>query len=144
MFKVNKQTQYALTMLKHMQENGHLCEDHLTSAREICDKYDLPFDPVSKVMQRLNTAGILSSIKGIKGGYFLNRPLSKINLFEIDNALKGKLKATDCDALKGKCDKYLACELISPIEKLNSHVNHQLINLSLEELLMNKAGFTHE
>ncbi|AYF44267.1 MULTISPECIES: RrF2 family transcriptional regulator [Halobacteriovorax] len=144
MYKVSKKTQYALTALKHMQEYGHTCEENLTSAREICDKYDMPFDPVSKVMQKLNNSGILSSIKGIKGGYFLSRPLSNLNLFEVSNIIEGKVKETACDALKGKCDKYLACELISPIEKINSHVNHHLISVSLEELLMNKTGVTHE
>lgn len=144
MFKVSKKTEYALTALKHMQEQGHCCAEKLTSAREICDKHNMPFDPVSKVMQKLNSVGVLSSIKGIKGGYFLSRPLSEINLFEVSNTIEGKIKDSDCDALKGRCDKYLKCDLISPIEKLNSHVNHQLINLSLEELLISKAGFTHE
>ncbi|MFG1494924.1 RrF2 family transcriptional regulator [Halobacteriovorax sp. GFR7] len=144
MFKVSKKTEYALTALKHMQEHGHTCAANLTSAREICDIHKMPFDPVSKVMQKLNGYGVLSSIKGIKGGYYLSRPLSEINLFEVSNSIEGKITDSDCDALKGKCTKYLNCELITPIEKLNSHVNHQLINLSLEELLINKAGFTHE
>jgi len=122
--------------LKYMAERQETGESKLTTAREICDKFNTPFDTVAKVMQSLNSKNILNSVKGIKGGYELNTSLDKLTYKQLENIIEGKSGENICESRKGLCDLYDSCNIKGPVEKLNAQVNHFLSNLTLKELLM--------
>ena len=121
--------------LKFMAEKE---EGSLTSAREICDKFNTPFDTMAKVMQSLNNHEVLKSVKGIKGGYSLEKSLSELSFKELENIIEGKKQDSHCKTKKGYCDLYSLCNIKGPIDRLNFHVNNYLMNLSLEDLLLDK------
>ena len=58
MLKITKKVEYALISLKFIWEEKSRGE--LTTAREICSKFNLPFDTTSKVMQAMNNAKSLT------------------------------------------------------------------------------------
>ena len=72
MLRINKKVEYAMMVLKFLADKPH---DELVTARDICNKFSTPFDSTAKVMQKLNSAKILNSVKGIKGGYSLKKNL---------------------------------------------------------------------
>ena len=76
MIRVNKKTEYALITLKQMSSKTL---GDLTTAREISEHFKTPFDTTAKVLQSLNSAGILKSVKGINGGYILAADLSQLS-----------------------------------------------------------------
>jgi len=133
MLKINKRVEYALMALKFIASNK---EEDLTSAREICDNFKTPFDTTAKVMQKMNTAGILKSVKGIKGGYSLNTPLSKITYMDLVCLIEGKTVSRVCETDKGLCENYNLCNIIHPVEQLNRILTDFLKELTLEELLL--------
>lgn len=116
-----------------MAERG---DGKLTTAREICDKFNTPFDTVAKVMQSLNGQDILNSVKGIKGGYQLNKDLRTVTYKELENILEGKDGSNVCQNKRGICDLYETCNIIGPVDKLNSQINNFLSSLTLQELLL--------
>ncbi len=122
-----------MMLLKHLAEVG---PDNLVSTREISDKFKIPFDPTAKVMQKLNASNILTSTIGKKGGYRLNKNLSKISYMKLIEVIEGKQMGRTCETAKGKCDIYHFCNIIPTVENLNSKINQFLTKLSLEELLM--------
>lgn len=134
MIKINKKVEYALISLKYM---ASLSSDKLVSAREICDRFKTPFDTTAKVLQTMNTNGLLNSTKGIKGGYSLARTLNSITFNELNNMIEGKESYKSfCENSKGLCDLYNICNISTPIEALNKKVNQFLNELTLEDLLM--------
>ena len=50
MVKINRKVEYALMVLKLMNERS---TTELTTAREVCDLFKTPFDTTAKVMQQL-------------------------------------------------------------------------------------------
>jgi Rrf2 family protein len=138
MLKINKKVEYALMVLKFMGERN---DAELTSAREICEKFGTPFDTTSKVMQTMNSADILDSTKGIKGGYCLAKPLSEITYRELVNIIEGKRTEHFCENHKGYCDLYEVCNIAAPIDLLNRKINHYLSSLTLQELFFDTADF---
>ncbi len=123
--------------LKFMAEKP---EGELTSAREICDKFGVPFDTMAKVMQALNNRDILSSVKGIKGGYTLEKSLGQLTFNEIEIIIEGRENTSICQSSKKACDLISVCNIKGPVEKLNDHITKFLSELTLDELLSNDSS----
>ncbi len=134
MLKINKKVEYALMALKFMADKQ---ETTLTSAREICDVMGTPFDTTAKVMQLMNNQDILKSVKGIKGGYSLNKPLSEITYMELVRLIEGRPKiGRACISSKGTCELINKCNISTPVERLNLKLNSVLEKMTLADLLL--------
>jgi Rrf2 family protein len=130
MIKINRKVEYALMVLKAMKEKDL---HELTTAREVCDRYNTPFDTTAKVMQQMNGAGILHSHKGVKGGYTLARDLASISYIELAELIEGKSFMMDCH--EGPCDLIHSCNISQPIKRLNDYLINIFNSLTLHELL---------
>lgn len=147
MLKINKKVEYALMALKFMADKapnrqnnsetngGSSDQITLTSAREICDEFNTPFDTTAKVMQLMNNQEILKSVKGIKGGYSLNKDLSEITYMSLVRLIEGKEVGRVCITTKGTCELFGKCNIATPVELLNRKLNIFLETLSLADLL---------
>jgi Rrf2 family protein len=149
MLKINKKVEYALMALKFIADrtlnelnaNG---EHVLTSAREICDEFNTPFDTTAKVMQLMNNQEILKSTKGIKGGYSLNKDLSEITYMNLVRMIEGKEVGRVCVTTKGTCELFAKCNIITPVELLNRKLNVFLETLTLADLLLGSEFNPHQ
>jgi Rrf2 family protein len=130
MIKINRKVEYALMVLQLMKEKGPA---ELTTAREVCDRFETPFDTTAKVMQQMNGAGILHSQKGVKGGYTLARDLSQVSYRELAELVEGKAFMMDCH--DGPCDLFHKCNISQPIKRLNDYLLTIFSALTLNELL---------
>ena len=132
--KINRKVEYALMALKYMADKT---EGELTSAREVCENFQTPFDTTAKVMQAMNIHNILTSIKGVKGGYTLARKLSEISYMELSRIVEGKEVEMSCRRGGNvHCELAGNCNIITPVERLNHKLNDYLEKLSLQELLL--------
>lgn len=133
MFKINRKIEYALVALRHMSQ---VYPGKLTSAKEICDTYRMPFDPTSRVLQIMTQHEILRAEQGAHGGYQILKDLSKINLLEIAEMITGPIKIANCFH-----DNYMHCELtpycnvIGPMLNLNVKISDLFKNISILELI---------
>lgn len=86
-------TEYALRALSHLasQPPG-------TSLRsqEIADMTDIPANYLSKILHALRNAGLLTSARGVGGGYTLARPMKAIRLIEIAEIFDGVRAIPNC------------------------------------------------
>lgn len=135
MLKINKKVEYALIVLKHILNQQ---DAHLSTAREISDRYKTPFDTTSKVMQQMNNSGILASIQGVKGGYKLAHDLKSLSYLQLVELIEGRKAKTSCKS--GKCSLLDSCNIIGPIEKLNEYLIYFFQGLSIHELLDEAPG----
>jgi len=131
MLKVTKKIEYALIALKFMAQK---MPGELTSAREVCDHFKTPFDTTAKVMQVMNTEKILTSVKGVKGGYTLSIALNELNYFKLHTLIED-MHENVCHNNKGLCDLHSACNIIAPMQQLNELLKEFLSTLSIQELL---------
>ena len=77
---------YAITALVRL---GH-SPDSLLSTPDIASVAGLPERYLLQVMKRLRGAGLITSTRGIKGGYRLARPLSQVSLQDVFDAIDGR------------------------------------------------------
>ena len=130
MIKINRKVEYALMVLKLMNERETTT---LTTAREVCDLFNTPFDTTAKVMQQLNNEGILHSHKGVKGGYTLARNLDHVSYKELVEMIEGRKFMMDCH--EGPCEMLGTCNISQPIKRLNDYLITIFNSLTLSELL---------
>ena len=127
MLKINKKVEYALMVLKFLEN-----KDKLISTREICDHFKTPFDPTARVMQQMVNRGILKSVKGIKGGYSLQMSLDDLSYGNLVNTIEdNQTQENKCHTKHGPCEHLKHCNIITPVELLNHKLQHFLENLNV-------------
>lgn len=58
------------------------------SLQDISNNINVSKNYLEQIINNLRSAGLIASIKGLKGGYYLSRPLSEISYYEIFNLLE--------------------------------------------------------
>ena len=116
MFRIHKKVKYALIALRYMKGKA---KDELSTAKEICTKFKIPFDPTSRVLQIMTQKGILEAVQGAYGGYRLVGDLSKVPLLDLSRMIVGPFAITDCCTEGMKCDRVADCVLKDPVARLN-------------------------
>lgn len=132
MIKISKKIEYSLIALKYIQQKN---AGELTSAREVVDRFNLPFDTTAKVLQQLNIHKILNSIQGPKGGYFLEKDLDKTSYMDLCRIIEKKSFFIDCSP----CDLADLCNISQPLKNLNNSIIAFFESLTLAQLLDNQS-----
>jgi Rrf2 family protein len=132
MFRFGKQVESALLALKAL---GELKGEGLPIS-EICAKHGLSKNTLSKIMQNLQSANILDSSLGLKGGYKLQRHLKDISFYDVLDAL-GEIKKLKCSNNE-TCDLVQNCSISSPLQTWEKQFEESLKSTSMETLLNEK------
>ena len=145
MQKVNRKLEYSLMALKHMSQK---MPGNLTTAKEVSESYHAPFDATARVMQLMAQQGWLRSEQGAFGGYQITKDLSRVTLLDLLNTIQGPTKIAKCMNKGSSCEVQTSCNIISPIQTLNSRLNDFYRSLSIRDVLfstVNSAtGVQHE
>ena len=132
MLKINKSIEYALIAIKHIKSNN---SNKLFSSRDISDLYNIPYELLSKILQRLCKLGYLQSVKGPNGGYLLKKSLKKITLIKFIEELEGPVSFSQCTIdTKIECNQFDLCNIKSPINEINNNIRELLSNMYLNEI----------
>ena len=133
MFKVNKKIEYALMALKHMSNKK---AEELTSVKELCDKYKMPFDVMSKVMQKMVVGELLHSEQGSHGGYYIIIDLKEVNVLGLYEMIMGEKPIAKCISKQSSnCTMKATCNVISPMIDLNERLRAFYKTINLSDLL---------
>ena len=124
MIRLAKLTDYGLVLLTV------IARDHsrfVHTARELAGSTRLPLPTVSKLLKALLQAGLLTSHRGIKGGYSLAKQPGDISIAEVVSALEGEIALTECSAdISGLCDFERFCP---------TRTNQRIISRAIRETL---------
>lgn len=105
--------------------------DKLLSVKTIASNLEISANHLSKVMQRLNKAGYIESIKGYNGGFKLTSDPENITFLEIVELFDGKFKSGSCLLTKKKCQGQ--CILGDLITSVNSQVQEKFRNTKISD-----------
>jgi len=119
---------YTLCYLNREQNRSPL------SSGAVAEALGIPRDQASKVLQSLNNAGLVESIRGRRGGYLRRKKLEEILVVEVLDALNPpdddkRLRPESC-----KRDPTQLCGAHRGLRRLNDHVRNALAGETLEGL----------
>ncbi len=132
MLKLSKLTDYGTVILSVMARQ----EGRLYSAQEICDSTGIALPTVSKILKNLQKAGVLTSVRGAKGGYSLARAASKISVAAIIFALEGPIALTECSDSHQSCEQAAGCNIQGNWHVLNQKIHHALESVTLADMIV--------
>lgn len=134
MNKINRKIEYALMALKYMSQK---IPGELTTAKEVSDSFQTPFDATARVMQIMAQKGWLRSEQGAMGGYQITKDLSKVSMQDLIAIIEGPTAVARCLHKNSPCEIQMTCNIASPITKLNNKLNEFYQGLNLKDLLVN-------
>ncbi len=71
-------------------------EDRVMTTHEVAGFLNASEAHLSKVLQRLSKTGLVTSVRGPKGGFRLARPARTVTLLEVYEAMDGPLPEKEC------------------------------------------------
>ena len=131
MIRLSKKTDYGLMALKHILAKEH----EPSSAREIAEAYDIPFEVLAKILQRLTRKGFLVSQHGTKGGYSPARRSASISVRDVLEAVEGPLALIDCsNPSRRPCEQERKCRVRRPLARVEEKVLELRSRTTLQEI----------
>ena len=106
------------------------------NVREICQAEEIPKAFAYKILRELEMAGLVKSERGNQGGYYLNRPLSELTLYDVVNITEDDLAILHC--MKEECNRNpdsMPCKVHQEIERIQNILIDELKKKTIEEIL---------
>ena len=132
MLKLSKLTDYATVILSHMAKD----QQRQHGAAEIAEATGIAAPTVSKILKILAKAHVLSSTRGVKGGYTLSREPARITVASVISALEGPIALTECTASHKSCDQAAGCRIQGNWHLINQRISQALESVTLADLIM--------
>jgi FeS assembly SUF system regulator len=130
MLRISKLTDYATVILAALAEDP----ERVQTATALAEHTRVAPPTVSKLLKQLQRAGLVTSTRGLHGGYQLSRPASQISAAAILDALEGPLALTDCSVGHGQCCIEETCRVGRSWQRLNHAIRRALHEVSLAQL----------
>lgn len=136
MIKLSKMTDYAVVILADMAQRNIDREGHRISAAGLAENTKLPEPTVSKILKLLARQNIITSTRGMNGGYALTKSPEQINMAHVIAATEGPIALTACvDQNTACCDRAHNCSMKGQWNPVNQAMNEALANVSLKEMI---------
>jgi len=141
MLKLNKKVEYALIALLDLGERKSL--DAVTT-KELAQQYHIPYDLLGKVLQLLSKHSLIESVQGVKGGYKMVKPLSRISVQDVIEVIEGPISLTPCISLDhNNCEQQQNCNIKTPMILVQNELVAFFSNISLDRLAVDYNLFKH-
>ena len=130
MLRISRLTDYATVILAALAEDPA----RVQTAAALAERTRIAAPTVSKLLKQLHHAGLVSSTRGLRGGYRLTRPPAQISAAAILDALEGPFALTDCAAGQGQCDIEQTCRVGRAWQKVSLAIRRSLYEVTLAQL----------
>jgi FeS assembly SUF system regulator len=130
MLRISRLTDYATVILSVLA----LEPERVHTAAAVARRTRIAAPTASKLLKQLHRAALVTSSRGVRGGYQLARPATEISAAAILEALDGPLALTGCAAGHGHCGIEETCRVGRGWQRLSLAIRRSLCDVSLAEL----------
>ena len=122
-----------------MADLASYSKDKPVSLSEISIRQNISLAYLEKLFVHLKENKLVKSVRGVKGGYALEKPASEIKLSNIFYAVNEEVKTLNCkkDSKKGCNNKSVKCITHNLWDQLDQHINGFFERVKLQDLTKN-------
>lgn len=136
LLKLAKLTDYAVIVLAEMAGARQV-----VAASALAERTRLPEPTVAKILKQLAGAAIISSVRGVNGGYRLDIDPASLPVTAIIAAIEGPVALTACvESSVDKCERAGNCFMQGRWNKVNQAVHEALDKVSLADMMPEKTS----
>jgi len=134
MLQLSKKVEYGLIALRHMAMRPL---GQVFTAKELAQEYEIPYELLAKVLQKLARSGIVQSTQGVKGGYALAKapgmlPVSQIiKIIEEEKPMIAECYVEGPDS----CSIFDICTIRKPLGKIQRSLNILFDEMTIQEII---------
>lgn len=137
--RVTTWAEYGLIVSVHLAQRAG---EGPVAARELAAQEKLPADYVEQILLRLRRAGIVSSVRGARGGYMLARPSADITVKDVLDASEHGTFEINCERhlVSGeRCGPECGCAIRPVWQLLKQRIDETLSSIRLADLLAEES-----
>ncbi len=131
MLRLSKLTDYGIVVMTQLAGDP----ERLHAATEVATATGIAAPTVSKLLKSLTRAGLVSSVRGARGGYRLARPAEAVSVAELVDALEGPVALTECSSGEGNCEQEPHCAVRVNFQRINDAIRGALAQVTLAEMV---------
>jgi Rrf2 family transcriptional regulator, cysteine metabolism repressor len=128
MFSITTKTRYGLLAA---MELAKYYGQELVQIKDMVQRHNIPKNYLEQILNRLTKTGIITSVRGSRGGYVLGRAPGNITLLDLMDALEGEIRLSEAasdikvvkavfDEVEQKIRKALSITLLQLVENQQS------------------------
>jgi Rrf2 family protein len=110
-------------------------ENKKIGVREIAKELELPLHFTGKILQDLVRKGIIASVKGPNGGFYLSRPAADISIMDIVRVIDGVEGFKRCGLGLKNCSDTHPCPLHTDFKKYRDGLAALFTNKTIQDLV---------
>jgi Rrf2 family cysteine metabolism transcriptional repressor len=107
------------------------------SLKSISERQDISSNYLEQLISVLRKSGLVKSVRGSQGGYFLGRKPAEITVGDIIRALEGPIAPVDCvsEDETELCHRAESCIARSVWKKVKDSINEVIDSITLEDMI---------
>ena len=133
---LNRKVDYALLILSYLYRRTAG-----GSAREIAARFELSRAFVANILKLLCSKGFVTSHRGVKGGYVLERPAEEVTLAQLMDALDDSFHLAECNKdADDPCSLAHLCPVRNAVGEIHRRVREVLGKVTLAEIFGHRGS----
>lgn len=127
----SKTCEYALRSILFVAQKSE--DGNKVGIKEISKGIGAPVHFMAKILQDLSRKGLVQSIKGPNGGFFLDESDRNVTLADVVNAIDGDKLFTGCGLGLKNCSEKTPCPLHDEFKVIRRQMHHMLQTSKVSE-----------
>ncbi len=133
---ITRKTDYAIRSILYLCEK----KNKIADVNEISKQRFIPKIFLAKILQRLNKKGIVRSLKGKGGGFYLLKDPSNLTLMEVIEVMQGPISINICAVDKRKCRLSNTCSVHPIWVNLRKEIEKKFKRITFKELIIKRKN----
>jgi Rrf2 family protein len=130
---ITRETDYGMRIIRALIKMEKM------TVTEICKQEQIPASFTYKILKKLDKSGLVTVIRGAKGGYQLSKNPAEITMLDILMAIDGDVLINKCQAKGYQCE-YVECtkdncRYYQELVRVQKIVEEELSRFSIKEIL---------
>lgn len=128
----SKTCEYAIRAVIYISAESN--SDNKIGIAEICTSIEAPAHFTAKILQTLTKDGLVSSQKGVNGGFFLDKQQAGNRLIDIVRAIDGDKLFSGCGLGLKYCSEVEPCPLHDKFKSIRSNLKKMMEETTIEDM----------
>ncbi len=127
---ITRRSDYAMRICRVLRDGK------VHNVREICQQEEIPRAFAYKILRELEMADLVKSERGNQGGYYLNKPLEELTIYDVVSITEGDLAILHC--MKEECNRNsdaMPCKVHQEIERIQNILITEMKKKTIAEIM---------